>query len=155
MFSTREQLLELGGKLNKVWPYEHAGEFGMLSIDNIEKGELLAFVPRSMVMTIKEAESGLYWKQMKELYLDMSPDIKIRSDYIMLMLYIMQEKRNPFSQWYDWIPTLTTDWESQMISYSEEEFEWYMGSDLLDDVFTNIGNLQNDFQMLSTYLEGF
>ena len=127
----------------------------MLSIDNIEKGELLAFIPRSMVMTIKEAESGLYWKKMKELYLDMSPDIKIRSDYIMLMLYIMQEKRNPFSQWYDWIPTLTTDWESQMISYSEEEFEWYMGSDLLDEVFTNIGNLQNDFQMLSAYLEGF
>ena len=70
MFAIREQLLESGGELNKVWPFEHAGEIRMLSIDNIKKGELLAFIPRSMVMTIREAERGLYWQRVREIYLD-------------------------------------------------------------------------------------
>ena len=101
-------MFELGGELNKVWPFNHAGELGMLSIDNIEKDELVAFIPRNMLMTIREAEHGRIWKQMKEQMLDLSPEINLRNDYMMLMLYIMQERRNPFSTWYDWIATLDT-----------------------------------------------
>ena len=75
--------------MNKVWPFDHAGEFGMLALDKIEKGEVIAFIPRKMCMTIREASEGLIWKQMKEEYLDYSPEVMLRNDYMMLMLYIM------------------------------------------------------------------
>ena len=127
----------------------------MLALDNIKKGEVIAFIPRKMCMTIREASEGLIWKQMKEEYLDYSPEVMLRNDYMMLMLYIMQERRNPFSPWYDWIATLDTNWDNQMIFYTREEFDWFEGSGVMDTVFTDIHKLQNDYQFLSRTFEGF
>ena len=46
----------LGGELNKAWPQEFSpGYKGMVASEDIADGELIAFIPRSMIMTWKEA----------------------------------------------------------------------------------------------------
>ena len=50
----------------------------MLAIEDIAEGELITFLPRHMVMTIKEAENGRVWQIAKEIQLEYHPDIKVR-----------------------------------------------------------------------------
>ena len=45
-------LEELGGELNKAWMHEFSPtNKGMVATDNIKEGELIAFIPRSMLVT--------------------------------------------------------------------------------------------------------
>ena len=81
-----------------MWPQEFTpGYKGMVATEDISEGELVAFIPRSMVMTWREA-------MVRQNLLEVA-DLKfnIRTDHLGLLLYILEEKRNPFSEWYDWI----------------------------------------------------
>ena len=75
----------------------------------------------------------------------------LRYDQLTLMLYIMQERRNPFSEWYDWIQTFPTDQSSQMIFYSEEELKWLGGSEVAALARGNKRVLLENYKLLTEY----
>ena len=51
-------LNELGGKLNKVKVNEfEPGKNGMIATDDIAQGDLIAFIPDDMLLTVSEAKS--------------------------------------------------------------------------------------------------
>ena len=95
-----------GGELNKVWPYESKpGYRGMVATDDIEEGELVAFIPRPAILTYREAGKtsviARYFDD--ETMLLNNGTFRIRSDYLRMIFFVMQERRNPFSEYYDWI----------------------------------------------------
>ena len=62
----RKWLEERGGELNKAWMHEFSStNKGMVATENIKEGELIAFIPRSMIVTEREAEkSSSFARQM-------------------------------------------------------------------------------------------
>ena len=53
-----EKLRQQGGDLQKAWMYsvEDSHIRGMIATDNIQEGELIAFIPRSMMINYIDAE---------------------------------------------------------------------------------------------------
>ena len=76
----------------------------MVATDDIAEGELIAFVPRSKIVTYREADAASVVSQffIENLLYNDGVTFKVRSDHLRLVLFVMQERRNPFSEWYDW-----------------------------------------------------
>ena len=99
-----EKLLNHGGELNKIEVKElRPGHKGILAKESIYEGEPLAYIPRAMLLTASESSQGSVYKKLKETGFIFNFD---QGDHYRTMLYIMQERRNPFSEFYDWIATL-------------------------------------------------
>ena len=48
-------------------------------------------------------------------------ELKTDPDFIQLLLFMMEERRNPSSVWKDYIAALPQDWSSFPLLYSEDE----------------------------------
>ena len=94
-----------------MWPTEINPSFrGMVATADIAKGEVIGLLPFTapVVLSFNDVEASCrIGQQLSEKY--------DRFDFesierLQFMLFIMQERRNPFSEWYDWIQTLPMDW---------------------------------------------
>ena len=158
LLNMREKLVESGGELNKVWPHEfRPGYRGMVATDDIAEGELIAFVPRWEILTYKEADqiSVVSRFMIENMFFLDGVTFKIRSDQLRLILFIMQERRNPFSEWHDWAQTLAQDWSTHMIFLGEDDLAWFEGSILAHEaVMTRMG-LKTEYETLCEKYPGF
>ena len=99
----------------------------MVATEDIKEGDLVAFIPRSMMMTYREAqkESSIIPKILDSFY---TQTFQYRSDFLKMAVFIMQEKKNPFSERYDWFQTLEMDRSTQLLNMQFGDFEWFTGS---------------------------
>ena len=110
--------------MDKSWPFDISeGNRGMFATQSINEGEVIGFIPRPMMFTYKEATKNcaIAAKNAKvKALIDDYLHSKIPPDIVMLMLFIMQEKRNPFSEWYHWTKTLPMDFSNHLINLDEK-----------------------------------
>ena len=97
----------------------------MIATENIEEGEQIAFIPRSMMINYIDTE--------KQGFCKMCPDLDqigwfTRSDYRKLTLAVLENRDNPFSPLYHWIKTLQTDFSDHMMNMKNAETKWFKGS---------------------------
>ena len=96
----------------------------MIATDSIQEGELIAFIPRSMMVSYINAEKS---------YCTTCSDFEqmgwmTRSDYRKLTLTILQNRKNPFSPLYHWMQTLQTDFSDHVLNLTNRQVNWFKGS---------------------------
>ena len=72
-----------------------------------------------------------------------------------MILYIMQERRNPFSEYYDWIKTLPFDMSPHLIFLNDDDLSWMEGSTLKFEAVMNRNGVLNEFNTLVEKYPGF
>ena len=126
-----KQLTELGGELNKVKLNEvEPGNNEMIATEDIATGDLIAFIPDQMVLTFADAKiqstaSNLF--EEKKIY-DLLP-AKER-DFIPMVLYIVEQRKNSDSVWKDYLGVLPKDMSEHPVFYTEEELDMFKGDEL-------------------------
>ena len=77
------------------------------------------------------------------------------TEFIPLVLYIMEERRNPESKHKDWLGILPKDWSEQPIFYTEEELSWLKGSDFVHFIRNFRRELETDYELISRNIPDF
>lgn len=72
-----------------------------------------------------------------------------------MALYILQEKKNPFSHYYDWFQTLDFDLSTHMTSIDPADQHWYQGSQVRAQSIQTINSLTNEYSSFVTHYKGF
>ena len=99
-----EWLQKEGGELNKSDLHEfNPGNYGIIATEDIKEGELVAFIPRALKMTKKEARKS---ENAQYLIKKNISGNEQELEFLWLNLFIMDERRNPNSKWADYIALL-------------------------------------------------
>ena len=99
----------------------------MIATDNIQEGELIAFIPRSMMVNYIDAE-----KDFCTICSEFEPvGWMTRSDYRKLAVTILQNRDNPFSPLYHWMQTLQTEFKDHLLNITNKQVNWFKGSQLI------------------------
>ena len=124
-----------------------------VATEDIKKGDMVGYIPREMFLTFDEAKkmstNAQYLRQRNLL------DQMISTEYIPLVLYIMEERRNPNSKHKDWLGILPKDWSEQVIFYTEEELSWLKGSDFVHYIRNFRRELETDYELISRNIPDF
>ena len=107
----------------------------MFATEDIAEGEQVAMIPQSLMVTFQDVQHRCkLWSKITAIGLDLTGELRLRTDYLMLTLHLLQEKRNPFSLQYSWLQAQTSNFDTNMIYYTEEELAEFTGSQLLDNI---------------------
>ena len=109
----------------------------MFATEDIAEGEQVAMIPQSLMVTFQDVyHKCKLWSKITAMGLDLTGELRLRTDYLMLTLYLLQERRNPFSLQHNWLQTMTPNFDTHMIYYTEEELAEFGGSQLLENIKT-------------------
>ena len=118
----------IGGEFNKVRLVEiEPGNNDFIAIEDIAKGDVIAYIPSDMLMTRNEAAANsptFKFVEENQLHHRMGA-VK---ELLPLMFYIMEERRNPASKWKNYLETLPKDWSNLPMFYTEEDLTWFLGT---------------------------
>ena len=78
-----------------------------------------------------------------------------RSDLLKMTAFVMQEKRNPFSQRYDWFQTLDFDRSTHLINLESDDLEWFKGSQIKQTAVQLKNQLQKEYNAFESVYPGF
>ena len=77
-------------------------------------------------------------------------------EIVPLVLYIMEERRNPDSKWANYFSVLPEDMSVHPIFYSSEELDYFKGDEMggyilslknqLDETYRTVASVINDFR---------
>jgi histone-lysine N-methyltransferase SETD3 len=126
--------LDQGGadhsKLELRWYYE--GYRGVHAKTFIHKNECLLFIPRTHILTLEQARTGVIGGK-----LDVSDLVLTSPKHNLLAVYLLEETRKGAdSFWQPWLDVLPKAVDSFPIFYTEEELTWLKGAQFLDQVTT-------------------
>ena len=107
------------------------GYSGIIATEDIESGEVVAYIPHEQCITQEKAEKSTIAQYLIDSDV-ISGDSNCRHHRSILpfMLYFMKERRNPFSEFASSIAVLPTDWSQFPILFSSEELDWLEGSQM-------------------------
>ena len=72
-----------------------------------------------------------------------------------LTLFFLEDRQNPDSKWRDYFATLPRDWSTQVIFFSEEEMQWFQGSDMVEYVEDFKRKLRHDYELVASHIPDF
>ena len=135
--------------------YEIApGNNEMRASEDIKEGDLLAFIPETMLLTVAHAkENSPNVQILREK--DLLDKMESPGPIVPLALYFLEERRNPDSKWLHYFETLPKEWDTQMIFMNEEELSWFEGSEILNYVGQFKKRLEHDYALISENIPGF
>ena len=126
----------------------------MVATQDIESGELVAFIPRSMMLSYREAQSeSIVIKEISKEFL--TQKFQYRSDLLKIAALILQEKRNPLSDRYDWFQTLDFDRSTQLVNLGLNDLEWFTGSSVRQIALQVRGGLMAEYEAFDSVYPGF
>ena len=64
----------------------------------------------------------------------------------------MQERRNPFSPWYDSIATMDMDWSTHPLFYFDDDLDFLQGSYLKDQITSNRKSVVSTYEFILEYI---
>ena len=135
--------------------YEIApGNNEMRASEDIKEGDLLAFIPESMLLTVAHAKANSPNVQILREK-DLLDKMESPGPIVPLALYFLEERRNPDSKWLHYFETLPKEWDTQMIFMNEEELSWFEGSEILNYVGQFKKRLEHDYALISENIPGF
>ena len=101
---------------------------GLGATEDIDKGELIAYVTRDMIITEAEAKTSKYWLRLKNK--GVLDQIKNGGDELPWVLYLLENRRAPGSYWRDFLALKPRGREMNIFPtmYSSEDIRWLAGS---------------------------
>ena len=78
-----------------------------------------------------------------------------RSDMLKMAALVMQEKRNPLSERYDWFQTLDFDRSTHLINLKSTDLEWFKGSQIKQTASQLRVGLLNEYNAFESVYPGF
>ena len=140
--------------MNKVIIHEFApGNNELVASENIKRGEIVGYIPEEMFLTSNHALS--HSKNTEILRQNGQFEQLTSSEFIHLVLYLMEERRNPDSKWKDWFGILPKDWSEQTIFYTEEDLAWLKGSDFANYIRHFTQELEADYAFIARNIPDF
>ena len=124
-------MLESGGEINKIKIHEfEPGNNGVVSTEEIKQGEIVIYVPHSVLIKKQDAEKSDIVQDLYRYGLAKPQDTK--HDRLLLQLLIMEElkKQSTASKMQHYIQMVHTDWSNFPILFNEEDMLWLRGSPL-------------------------
>ena len=116
-----KQVLKAGGELGKIQQHTFEDDLrGMIATGDIEKDELICFIPREMLITFEEAQESKLYKAVNDAGIDMK-SLQVNEDTMPLALFVLEESKKSKSKWGNYIKTWPKDWSSFPILYTDEE----------------------------------
>ena len=101
-----------GGILTKVYMHEiEPGNNEMRASEDIKEGDLVAFIPDEMLLTVKHAKENSPMVHALQ-YKNLLEEMRSPGPVVPLALYFLEERRNPNSKWRDYFETLPKDWSN-------------------------------------------
>ena len=70
-------------------------------------------------------------------------------------VFLMELRRNLSYPWKEYIDLLPKDYSSYPIYFTETEFKWLEGSDIIKTIERNIANLISNYNAMSDKIPGF
>lgn len=140
--------------MNKIevheWGYR---DYGMIATESISEGDLLAYIPREMIITTKSGtEKSQTFKNLKENgVLDQLQDRKRMDFYV----YLLEELDNPASPWQTFLRSLIIDAESLPDAFSQLELTWLKGTSIYTKANNNEETLMADSELITATIPGF
>ena len=126
---------------------------GMIATEDIIEGDLIVYVPREMFLSPFEAQESPTAQTLREK--NTMKGLKSNINIVKLTLFIMEERRNPNSRFRDFIGMLPTDMSSFPLFYSNEDFEWLEGTDLIRNIEKQEDTLNKDYSAIASSVVGF
>ena len=112
----------VGGKLDKVYMHSIPGENDnneMRASEAIKMDELVAFIPEEMLLSVTHAREN---SEMARILIEkgISEQFQSIGPLVPLVLFFLEDRKNPESKWKDYYATLPRDWSTQLIFFSDE-----------------------------------
>ena len=123
---------------------------GMVAVNDIKYEELIAFIPRSMIATYIDLKNQCNKCQ------NLDPlGWMTRSDYRIMALAVLENRDNPFSEWYHWMQTFQTDFNDHLFNAEWSDLKWFTGSQFKNVLDQRKNGLTADYRKLMTDYPGF
>ena len=149
------QIYEHGGEINKVAVVEIEPENnGLFATEDIAYGENLAYVPRELIITSKEAQASPTVQLLKEKNI-LGEDFTGKIEHTELTIYLLEESRKPSSKWFNYIAVQPRDWSNLTLLYNQEDQEFLKGSPILHETLKMKDALTKKYELISTNVPDF
>ena len=118
--------------MNNVAVHEfNPGNNGLIATKNIKAGDVVLFIPDEAMMNEELTLSSPSVKYFKEQNIPKLSSLPI--SFIRIALYMLDESRNPYSEWTAFLATQPQDLSSHFSQLKEEDIELMKGSILYDE----------------------
>lgn len=152
MKNLREWHISSGGLLDSIFLHEESGEMEMIAHEDIEKGDIVAFIPETMFLTVKGAfENSPIVKRMD--HMQITEKLKTPAGVAPLAIYVMEQRRDPESPWKDYLETMPKEFTNHPIFWTEEEMKMLQGSEIVSYVKNFRKKLEADYKLISSNIE--
>ena len=146
-------IMQVGGQFNNIDLYEfEPGNHGIIATRPIEKGELIAFFPQSVLIPQESMNKSMSYNQLQQ---HESIERDEHCHDFMLLLHIMEERRNPVSYISDYISLLSTDSSKYPLFYSDKDLDWLEGSSFLQQITQTKKTVQYCYDLMADSIPDF
>ena len=122
----KEQVLQNGGKIINIdYQVIEPGYKGMVATEDIAQGDIIVFVPQSLLITRDVVSESKTFQSLK----DQNVVEKLQKpDSLEFSVYLMEQKREPDSIWKHYLGLWPTSYATFPMFYTNEEMAWLEGS---------------------------
>ena len=139
-----KQLKDCGGEVNNLALHEFAHGFvGMRATSDIDKGEVVQFIPNDLIIDQSVAQKA--WSSRY-----MSGNINGE-----LSLCLMEHRKDPNSKWKNWIRMLPKSYSEFPLFWSKEDIEGLEGSPLKTRAIKTRSDLEDEFNLIASAIPEF
>ena len=142
-----DQLRNQGGFINKLDLHEfEPGNNGIIATEAIKAGDIVLKLPRTMIITEKDAKQSPTVKLL--LALNLQKEFKWSVDHNILAIFLMEERLKPNSIWASYLAMLPKDWSSHALLFDDDDLAWLEGSELMPTIKNRIEKETADYELI-------